>query len=152
TGLVTPAHDLLVTDVERGRWDGPEVLARLGAVYGRLGVPIHVERDGLGQTLTQFATVQGIPLRALSARRGGDKVETAQVLAALAEQGKFWLPRERTPWLADLERELLEFPYAAHDDQVDALAYAAQRASIPTIFDTDEEERLGDHLGGRPHA
>lgn len=30
------------------------------------------------------------------------------------------------PWLADLEAELLAWPHGPHDDQVDALAYAAR--------------------------
>jgi hypothetical protein len=35
------------------------------------------------------------------------------------------LPAGRqAPWLADLEAELLGFPNAAHDDQVDVLGYA----------------------------
>ena len=36
------------------------------------------------------------------------------------EGGRYFLPR-KGPWLADFEPELLGFPIARHDDQVDAL-------------------------------
>jgi phage terminase large subunit-like protein len=39
--------------------------------------------------------------------------------------------RAGTPWLADFEHELLAFPAAEHDDQVDTGAYAA--ADLPNL-------------------
>ena len=38
----------------------------------------------------------------------------------MIEAGKVVLP-EQAPWLADFENEILRFPNASHDDQVDAL-------------------------------
>jgi len=46
------------------------------------------------------------------------------------EAGNVWFPRD-APWMGELQRELLAFPNAAHDDQVDALAYAAVLVGQP---------------------
>jgi predicted phage terminase large subunit-like protein len=44
------------------------------------------------------------------------------------ETGKFEAGRvlfpNNAPWLADLEAELFSFPFARHDDQVDAISQA----------------------------
>ena len=61
----------------------------------------------------------------------------AQQSAAI-EAGRVLLP-EQAPWLAELERELLGFPNARHDDQVDSmmqfLRWAAERAwyEVPIV-------------------
>ena len=55
-----------------------------------------------------------------------------QVKSAMIEAGHLLLPAE-APWLAELRSELLGFPNARHDDQVDALsqllAYVRKRES-----------------------
>lgn len=52
----------------------------------------------------------------------GDKLSRLAAVSALIEAGRLTLP-VHAPWLADFEAELLGFPGAAHDDQVDALAH-----------------------------
>ncbi len=49
----------------------------------------------------------------------------ASAAGTLHRAGKLY-HRAGTAWLHDFERELLAFPAAEHDDQVDALAYAAR--------------------------
>ena len=49
-----------------------------------------------------------------------DKVTRFAAISAMIEAGKLILPTH-APWLADFEAELLAFPEAPHDDQVDAL-------------------------------
>jgi len=44
--------------------------------------------------------------------------------------GHVWFPKH-AHWLGELERELLAFPNSGHDDQVDALSYAAVLAGRP---------------------
>ena len=63
---------------------------------------------------------------------GGDKTTRASAVSAMVEAGKVALPRH-APWLTDYEVEMLTFPNAAHDDQVDSttqfLEWARLRAS-----------------------
>ena len=37
----------------------------------------------------------------------------------------------RAPWLEEFKKELLSFPASKHDDQIDALSQAFQRAFAP---------------------
>ena len=52
-----------------------------------------------------------------------DKATRARSLQARMEMGKVYFPhRSKVGWVENFEAELLSFPAAAHDDQVDALA------------------------------
>jgi hypothetical protein len=44
--------------------------------------------------------------------------------AVRMEAGKIWFPRKK-PYMAEVEREILAFPSAAHDDIVSMVAIAA---------------------------
>lgn len=52
-----------------------------------------------------------------------DKLARARTLQGRMQQGRVYFPTEAA-WLNDLQTELLRFPAAAHDDIVDALAWA----------------------------
>jgi predicted phage terminase large subunit-like protein len=55
----------------------------------------------------------------------GSKVARAHSVTPVFEAGNVYLPdRSVASWVGDLESELLNFPTAAHDDQVDALTQA----------------------------
>lgn len=45
--------------------------------------------------------------------------------------GAIWFPKG-TPWVNDLENELMSFPHGLHDDVIDALAYIEQVATSPS--------------------
>ena len=49
-----------------------------------------------------------------------DKQTRLMVSSHNIESGNFLVPL-KAKWLPDFEKELLSFPYVAHDDQVDAL-------------------------------
>jgi predicted phage terminase large subunit-like protein len=53
-----------------------------------------------------------------------DKMVRARPLQGRMQHGKVTFPRA-APWLEALEKEMLRFPAGVHDDQVDALAWAA---------------------------
>ena len=43
----------------------------------------------------------------------------------LYEAGRVWHPPEHShPWVGSLQSELLQFPFAAHDDMVDSVSQA----------------------------
>ena len=129
-GLAPP--DLLVLDLLRNRWEGPD-LPRVAARVWETHKPAYI---GVEQAGFQLSTVQdmrrgdplqqpprpGLPIKALEPR--GDKVSRALTLAARMGGGNVYVP-ESAPWLAALEKEMTEFPRGQHDDQVDVLAYAA---------------------------
>jgi predicted phage terminase large subunit-like protein len=59
-----------------------------------------------------------------------DKVTRASAAGALYKARKVYHLRG-AEWLGDFEAELLGFPAAEHDDQVDAIAYAAR--DLPSL-------------------
>jgi predicted phage terminase large subunit-like protein len=124
--------DLILLDMLRGRLEGPD-LAKIAARVYQAYEPAYL---GVESTGFQLSVVQdmrrgapwespprpALPVKALRPR--GDKIGRALTLAAQMGAGRVYAPRE-APWLAALEAELALFPKGTHDDQVDALAYAA---------------------------
>jgi predicted phage terminase large subunit-like protein len=52
-----------------------------------------------------------------------DKLARARALQGRMQQGRVYIPAE-APWRNEVEKELLRFPAGAHDDIVDAMAWA----------------------------
>ena len=86
-------------------------------------------------SLISLAVIQelnrkGLPITRL--RADTDKISRALVAVARYEEHRVYHPRG-APWFDEWETELLAFPNAAHDDQVDTAAYAARQLTrIPT--------------------
>lgn len=121
--LLTPDRKLLIKDVTRGRWEAPDIITeaeRLAVKHDAHWVGF--ESVAFQSSLIQYARRSGLPTKALKADR--DKRQRALPLQARMESGDVYFLRN-APWLSELERELLTFPVVEHDDQVDALAYAA---------------------------
>jgi len=57
-----------------------------------------------------------------------DKESRARALQGRMEHRRFWF-FEDSPWLQDVQRELLRFPAGRHDDIVDALSWAVRLAT-----------------------
>jgi predicted phage terminase large subunit-like protein len=58
----------------------------------------------------------------------GSKTARAHAVTWLFEAGNVWLPAaSERPWAGEFETEILTFPAAAHDDQVDAMTQALRR-------------------------
>ena len=114
---------LIVLEIVRRKVEGPDIVPLIRNAVERhdLGVA-HIEKAGFQLALIQEARRDGLPVKELRPDR--DKVARALPLQARMEAGDVWFIEG--PWIADLERELLGFPAVAHDDQVDALAYAAR--------------------------
>lgn len=120
---VTPERDLVLLDVYRVRMEGPDQPALIARAVSEQALGfVAVEKVAYQLTLLQAARRQGLPVRELKADR--DKVSRALAAAARYEAGAIYHPAS-APWLAEWEEELLGFPTAAHDDQVDTVAYAA---------------------------
>lgn len=70
----------------------------------------------------------------------GGKTARAHAVTPLFEAGNVFIPHPQAcVWTTDFEAELLQFPAAAHDDQVDAATQALRRFSVkaPMIINPD---------------
>jgi predicted phage terminase large subunit-like protein len=118
-------------DVLRRRWEYPDLLRSVKANAERHQInTVLIEDANSGAALIQSLR-QETRLNIVSIRVTLDKITRAAQHSAAIEAGRVLLP-EQAPWLAELERELLGFPSARHDDQVDSmmqfLRWAAERA------------------------
>ena len=91
-----------------------------------------VESSAYQLTLAQRLEREGMPVKRVRADR--DKRTRASVAATLMAEGRvYFRAYPRAEWLEDLEDELAAFPGGAHDDQVDALSYAAQELVLGEV-------------------
>ena len=83
-------------------------------------------------TLSLWSDVQrkGVVVRWLIPDK--NKIARAETAVAVAEAGRIFLPRN-APWLSEFLDEVVSFPVAPHDDQVDVLAYAAAELAKRTV-------------------
>lgn len=126
TVALTPHGDLVVVDIDRDRIPSPDLVQRIRASMERWGASwCAIESVAYQTSIVEHALRAGLPARPLKADR--DKLTRAQPLIVKTEAGKVWF-RHDADWLRPLELELTAFRGLgddAHDDQVDALAYAA---------------------------
>jgi predicted phage terminase large subunit-like protein len=122
TFAVTPQNDLIILDVQRQRMEGPDQIDMLWRIYKQQNPGYFaIEKNGYQLVLVQGAVRSGLPVRAITVDK--DKISRALPAAARVESGSVYFP-ETAAWLSDFESELLSFPHAAHDDQVDTLSAA----------------------------
>jgi predicted phage terminase large subunit-like protein len=125
-------------DVLRDRWEYPDLLRTVKANAERHQINTVLIEDAnsgaaLIQSLRQETRLNIVPVKVTL-----DKMTRAAQQSAAIEAGRVLLP-EQAPWLAELERELLGFPNARHDDQIDSmmqfLRWAAERArfEVPIV-------------------
>jgi predicted phage terminase large subunit-like protein len=89
----------------------------------RHGVEAKVHGAPMVQELMRDKELIGISLRAINVHV--DKIARAQPVADRAEMGKLAFVRETVnddAWIADWIDEMCAFPFAAHDDRVDAVS------------------------------
>lgn len=116
-GLHEQGYDLLQALVRRLEY--PELKRLVISQHDAFGADsVLIEDKGSGQQLLQdFKREAKIPCIGIMPM--ADKITRLSAVSALIEAGKVFLP-VNAPWLADYEAEMLQFPNAAHDDQVDA--------------------------------
>jgi len=119
---VTPKRQLLLLDVVRGHFEGPDIVPRMRAAHERYGGHLVVEKATRQMSIIAEAERSGLPVRVVRAEK--DKVARALPATARMERGQIWFPPASTPWFPEIEQELLAFPAGRHDDFVDTLSYA----------------------------
>ena len=133
TFAVTPAHDLLVLHIHRVKVPVPEQYELLFSLRQRCpdSLFMAVEDKGGGTGLIQEGRMRGQPFRAIKA--DVDKLKRAGEASTRCFAHKVFM-RSGSPWLADFEDELENFPAGPHDDQVDCLSHSATLASTDAIL------------------
>jgi predicted phage terminase large subunit-like protein len=96
---------------------------------------ILIEDKSSGQALLQdFRRETALPLIGINPEK--DKITRASAESATVEAGKVALPTQAA-WLTDYEMEMLTFPNAPHDDQVDSstqfLKWIKERNNAPQL-------------------
>ena len=145
---------LHLIDVTRAKLDFPKLkreVIRLAREFRATVLLFENAASGI-QLYQIFRSEQwpGVPHPIKRTPKGDKKTRLAGV-SPMIEAGQLILPRE-AHWLADFEHELLAFPNARHDDQVDALSqlldWARSHASSDTIGPPPEIPPVCDIPGG----
>lgn len=127
----TPENDLILLDVIRVRISNPDQLKQLRLIHQRYpGIYFKIERVGYQLALVQQALVEGIPCKEYNPPHTKDKVARASSFAIWMENEKVFF-RQQGHYIHDLIPELLLFPKAPHDDQVDMCSMAADEVTLP---------------------
>jgi predicted phage terminase large subunit-like protein len=122
TFALTVQNEILVLDIFRTRIEGPDQPGHMRRLFQEWRPLVQgVESKNMGLTLFQQLRRDGLPIVELKA--DVDKFTRAIPAAARYEAGSVY-HLENASWLDELEKELTSFPNAAHDDQVDVVAYA----------------------------
>lgn len=119
---LTHDGDIYVLDIQRGRWDFPELkqrLIQLNSKHRGKGLrAIYIEDRASGQSLIQEMRRETgmavVPYKVIK-----DKVSRVNSITPLIDGGRVYLPKA-APWLDEFLAETVAFPSSAHDDQVDA--------------------------------
>jgi predicted phage terminase large subunit-like protein len=124
---LTADNDILILDVIRERFEGAEHINLVQEINERWNPSlIGIESVQYQLALIQTLLRKGLAIKALKPDK--DKLTRALPMQARLEAGKvFFLAQAH--WLGEFEKELLLFPHAPHDDQVDAFAYISYMIS-----------------------
>ncbi len=118
---ISPENDILILDVIREKIEGANHLSWIKQIFSQYQpLQIGIEAVQYQISLVQMAQNEGLPVKQLKADK--DKLSRALPIAAKVEAGKVFF-RRNAHWLGDFIAELIQFPNAKHDDQVDAFAY-----------------------------
>jgi predicted phage terminase large subunit-like protein len=118
---------LILLDQQRQRLEGPDIVPFIERAATAWKVSfVGIESVQFQRSIVQEAARRGLPVRELESDR--DKVSRAYGAAPMMERGEVWFPMSSS-WLPEFEREIVSFPVAKHDDQVDALVYGILTAA-----------------------
>jgi predicted phage terminase large subunit-like protein len=131
--LLVRYQSIYILDVIRARLEYPDLKRAVVKSYHRWhrmaqSCALVIEKKGSGLSLIQDLRRDNI--YAIGIVPEGDKILRMAAQTAPIEAGAVHLPA-RAPWLEEFKKEILSFPVSKHDDQIDALSQALQRAFAP---------------------
>ena len=133
-----------IVDVRRGRWDALQIVEEMFAVQQKYSPYYFVTEKGaiekaIGAILRREQITRQVYMSLYPMTPTKDKQSRARSFQARFRAGgvKFDKTAE---WYLDLEEELIRFPKARHDDQVDALSWLGLVVDVVQSADTPEEE------------
>ena len=139
---------IILMDVERGRWDFPELKRKAFEHYKHWKPDnVLIEAKATGTVLQQEMRRTGIPVTMYNPggrRAGQDKVSRANAVAPMFESGMVWAPNAQ--WADELIEECAAFPNGDNDDMVDSTTQAMLRFRSGNFvkLNTDEEDESSD--------
>ena len=127
----TDPHGLMLLDLRRVRVEHADHAPLVKEMWDRWK-PAWVGIEKQMATLSLFDSVQreGVVVRWLTPDK--NKVARAETAVAMVDAGRVWLPANAR-WVSEFLDEVVSFPVAAHDDQVDVLAYACAELAKRTV-------------------
>ena len=132
-------NDYYLVDVCRARLQYPDLRRKVGSLADRYGADtILIEDAGPGMQLLQdlqHDTPSGM-IRPIGVKPEGSKADRMVAQSAKIEAGHVHLP-QNAEWLDTLLLEILGFPQARHDDQVDSISQFLNWASKRATYDDD---------------
>lgn len=150
TAGLSSTGDIFILNVERGRWEYPDLkrkLIALNTLWRGKGLrAIYIEDKASGQSIIQDLRRES-GLSVIAHKVVHDKVARLNAVLPLIEGGRVFIP-EDAPWLDPFLAETLAFPSGDHDDQVDALVIAldvlSRQALMPDMgaFSADMHQSL----------
>lgn len=120
-GVEYRVPNLILLSSKRDRLEYPELRSLAQKMYDKYKPDaVIVEKKASGQSLIQDLRRAGLPVVEYNPDK--DKVSRVNACTPILESGRVWIPD--TSFAEDLVSEASSFPYAAHDDQVDAMSMA----------------------------
>jgi predicted phage terminase large subunit-like protein len=131
--LLARRETIYILDVVRARLEYPDLKRAVLQHHNRWRratskYALLIEKKGSGLSLIQDLRRENI--YAIGIEPGGEKTLRMAAQTAPIEAGAVHLPAHAS-WLDEFKKEILSFPVSKHDDQIDALSQALQRAFAP---------------------
>jgi predicted phage terminase large subunit-like protein len=131
--LLARGETIYILDVVRARLEYPDLKRAVLQQHNRWrhvasNYALLIEKKGSGLSLIQDLHRERI--YAIAVDPDGDKIMRMAAQTAPIEAGAVHVPTH-APWLDEFKKEVLSFPFSKHDDQIDALSQALQRAFEP---------------------
>jgi len=141
----------------KGRWDFPTLCQKVQEVNDIYEPDtLLVEKKGSGMSLIQEMRRRDLPIVEYVPDK--DKVSRAHAITPFCRAGRIWLPAKKLteeeiewrPFVDEFLEEILQFPYAEHDDLTDTFTqailwlrdiYSVSHSEYPED-DEDEDDRV----------
>lgn len=137
-----------IVDIRRGRWDSLETINEIFAVHKKYNPDLFVVERGaiekaIGPILRAEMVSRGQYIRLHPMTPTKDKLTRARSIQARLRGGGIKFDKTAY-WYGDLEDEMVRFPKARHDDQVDAISWLGltvdEMHTALTKHEVEEEE------------